>query len=108
MARHLNSKSLLPFSTRRNGFRLPGTDEEDENRLHELDPALKPEEEGYVRHYLALADVLLNTPDTTPPLKDREEREGVITFPKRDAPRDRDAGGTCGTDDEGSDEEKAA
>src|SRR5690242_3654573 len=63
MVDHLHSKNLLPFRHKRSGFRLPGaTTEEEEQMVEEVDPKLKPDEQGFVRHYLGFADVLLTTP----------------------------------------------
>lgn len=63
MVDHLHSKNLLPFRNKRNGFRLPGAaTEEEEQMVEEVDPKLKPDEQGFVRHYLGFADVLLTAP----------------------------------------------
>ena len=51
-------RSLKPFH--RKGPHLPGTAPEDEDKIAELDPNLKPEEHSYVGHYINYADVLLN------------------------------------------------
>lgn len=60
MADHLDSKSLVPFKRRRNGYHLPGmAKEKDEQMVDQVDPDLRPEEQGYVRHYLAYADAML-------------------------------------------------
>jgi hypothetical protein len=57
---HLDSKNLVPFKRRRNGYHLPGlTKEKEEQVIDEVDPELRPEEQGYVRHYLGYADVML-------------------------------------------------
>ena len=59
---HLDSKNLVPFKKRRNGYRLPGlTKQEEEKVIDEVDPDLRPEEQGYVRHYLGYADVMLKS-----------------------------------------------
>ncbi len=63
MVDRLHSKNLLPFRKKRNGFRLPGAaTEEEEQMVEEVDPKLRPDEQGFVRHYLGYADVLLNSP----------------------------------------------
>ena len=51
----------MPFKKRRkNGYHLPGlAKEEEEQVIDEVDPELRPEEQGYVRHFLSYADVLL-------------------------------------------------
>ncbi|HET9282048.1 MAG TPA: hypothetical protein VFR24_08815 [Candidatus Angelobacter sp.] len=61
MPDHLDSTKLIPFKKRRkNGYHLPGlAKEEEEQVIDEVDPELRPEEQGYVRHFLAYADVLL-------------------------------------------------
>ncbi|MGH9566625.1 MAG: hypothetical protein ACRD4I_11605 [Candidatus Angelobacter sp.] len=63
-----------------------------------------------MRHYLALADVLLNSTDLISPLKAHTDREhGVITFHKRDdAPQSGDAGETRWIDGEDSVQQKAS
>ena len=61
---HLDTKNLVPFSKRRNGFRLPGMKKErDEEMLEQVDPDLQPEDEGVIRRYLRYADTLLGTPE---------------------------------------------
>jgi len=73
MVDHLHSKNLLPFRHKRSGFRLPGaTTEEEEQMVEEVDPKLKPDEQGFVRHYLGFADVLLTAPTS--------ERSGSSLF----------------------------
>jgi hypothetical protein len=61
MPDHLDSTKLIPFKRRRkNGYHLPGlAKEEEEQVIDEVDPELRPEEQGYVRHFLSYADVLL-------------------------------------------------
>lgn len=61
MPDHLDSTKLMPFKRRRqNGYHLPGlAREQEEQVIDEVDPELRPEEQGYVRHFLAYADVLL-------------------------------------------------
>lgn len=51
----------MPFKRKRqNGYHLPGLAKEEEQQIiDEVDPELRPEEQGYVRHFLAYADVLL-------------------------------------------------
>ena len=61
MADHLDSKNLIPFKRRRNGYHLPGLQKEAEERvIDEVDPELRPEEQGFVRHFLGYADVFMN------------------------------------------------
>ncbi len=60
MADHLDSTNLVPFKRRRNEYHLPGLQKEAEEQvIDEVDPELRPEEQGFVRHYLAYADLLL-------------------------------------------------
>jgi hypothetical protein len=62
MMDHLNSSKLVPFKRRRNGYHLPGLQKEAEEQvIDEVDPELRPEEQGFVRHYLGYADVLLKS-----------------------------------------------
>jgi hypothetical protein len=64
MVDHLDSKNFVPFSKRRNGFRLPGVRKDpEEEMLEQLDPELRPEDQGMVRRYLQYADILLGSPD---------------------------------------------
>jgi len=57
---HLDSKNFVPFKKRRNGYHLPVlTKRAEEQIIDEVDPDLRPEEQGYVRHYLGYADVML-------------------------------------------------
>jgi len=61
---HLDSKNLVPFKKRSNGYHLPKlTKEAEEQVIDEVDPELRPEEQGYVRHYLGYADVMLKSAD---------------------------------------------
>ena len=67
MTDHLDSTNLVPFKRRRrNGYHLPDLKGElEEQMIDEVDPDLRPEEQGFVRHYLGYADILLkNAPDT--------------------------------------------
>lgn len=62
MTEPLHSNNLMPFKKRRNGYHLPGGMGEEEEHLVDLvDPDLSPEEQGFVRHYLAYADVFLQS-----------------------------------------------
>jgi len=64
MVDHLDSKNFVPFSRRRDGFRLPGVKKDrEEEMLEQVDPDLRPEDEGLVRRYLNYADILLGSPD---------------------------------------------
>ena len=60
MTEPLHSNNLVPFKKRRDGYQLPGGAGEEEEHMADLvDPNLSPEEQGFVRHYLAYADVFL-------------------------------------------------
>jgi hypothetical protein len=73
----LDSKNLLPFRKRNNGFRLPGTiSEEEEQMVQEVDPKLRPDEQSYIRHYLSRADTLL---------QGTEEQSNLREFPGKAA-----------------------
>lgn len=74
-------RRLKPFH--RNGPHLPGTAPEEEDKIAELDPNLKPEEHSYVNHYIAYADLMLEKgldkeeePIQEPPEKDKDA-EGI-------------------------------
>jgi hypothetical protein len=87
MADHLDSKNLIPFKKRRNGYHLPGLQKEAEDQvIDEVDPELRPEEQGFVRHFLSYADVLLNNVKADEPAEEESsENPGNITeMPKRD------------------------
>jgi hypothetical protein len=61
---HLDTKNLVPFSKRRDGFRLSGMKQEDDQEmLQQVDPNLQPEDEGMIRRYLRYADTLLGASD---------------------------------------------
>ena len=67
MVNHLDSTKLVPFKRHHNGYHLPGlAKEQEEQIIDEVDPALRADEQGYVRHYLAYADILLRSPTQTP------------------------------------------
>jgi hypothetical protein len=61
MADHLETKHFEPFKKRRrDGYHLPNLGKEQaEQIVNDVDPELRPEEQGYVRHYLGYADILL-------------------------------------------------
>lgn len=64
MADHLDSRNLVPFFKRRGSFRmLGGAKSPDEEMLEQVDPNLRPEDEGIIRRYLSYADTLLGSPD---------------------------------------------
>ena len=67
MTDYLDSTNLIPFKRRhRNGFHLPDLKgEQEEHIIDEVDPDLRPEEQGFVRHYLAYADILLRRTNET-------------------------------------------
>lgn len=65
MTDHLDSKNLVPFSKRRRStFQLPAIRKDrDEEMLEQVDPDLRPEDEGLIRRYLHYADTLLGSPE---------------------------------------------
>jgi hypothetical protein len=84
---HLDSKNLVPFKKRRNGYHLPGLQKEAEEQvIDEVDPELRPEEQGYVRHYLAYADVMLKNPDQSEAVEDEQPpvQDDITEIPERD------------------------
>lgn len=58
-------RRLKPFH--REGAHLPGTAHENEDKIAELDPDLKPEEQSYVNHYVHYADLLLDKDEVQEP-----------------------------------------
>ena len=73
MTDHLDSSKLVPFRKRGNGYHLPGlTKEHEEQIIDEVDPELRPEEQGYVRHYLGYADIFLQRAETEPETETEE------------------------------------
>ena len=85
---HLDSNNLVPFKRRRNGYHLPGlVKEEEEQVIDEVDPELRPEEQGFVRHFLSYADVLLKNvegEEASEQKKPAQEKSNVTEMPKRD------------------------
>lgn len=64
MVDHLDSKNLVPFFKRSGSFRMVGmTKSRDEELLEQVDPNIRPEDEGVIRRYLNYADTLLGSPD---------------------------------------------
>jgi len=43
--------------------------------IDEVDPALRPEEQGYVRHYLGYADIFLERAEAEPEAEEEPETE---------------------------------
>jgi hypothetical protein len=73
MKEPLHSKNLLPFKDRRNGYHLPGgAIEEEEHFIDLVDPELSHEEQGFIRHYLAYADVFLQNARASAPSRNGE------------------------------------
>jgi hypothetical protein len=89
MVDHLDSKNLVPFKRRHNGYHLPRLQKEAEDQvIDEVDPELRPEEQGFVRHFLGYADVLLNhanaNPEEEPPEEaPSEQTTNLIKMPER-------------------------
>jgi hypothetical protein len=64
MTDHLDNKNLVPFFKRRGSFRMMGGKKShDEEMLEQVDPNLRPEDEGVILRYLNYADTLLGSPD---------------------------------------------
>lgn len=76
MSDHLDSTNLVPFKKRGNGYHLPGlTKEPEEQIIDEVDPELRPEEQGYVRHYLGYADIFLQRVEAEPETEEEPPAE---------------------------------
>lgn len=71
---------LKPFH--RNIPNMPKPAPEREDKIADLDPDLKPEEQSYVNHYVSYADILLSQPppESTPAVP--EFADNVIEMPK--------------------------
>lgn len=70
MVTHPNSKNPLSFP-------LPGSAaEKEEQIIRQVDPSLRPEERGFVLHYLRFADMLLSTHMA-------RERAGIRIVPEK-------------------------
>ena len=87
MADHLESKNFEPFKKRGgNGYRLPSlAKEQEEQIINDVDPELRPEEQGYVRHYLGYADIMLrHAEELSPEQPDASHDPGNVTeMPRR-------------------------
>ena len=57
----LRSRNLVPFKKRHGRYKIPGLASEHEVLMDSVDEDLSPEEQGYVRHYLAYADAFLRS-----------------------------------------------
>lgn len=71
---------LKPFH--RNNPDMPKPAPEREDRIADLDPDLKPEEQSYVNHYVSYADILLSQPPPEPAPTVPEFADNVIEMPK--------------------------
>jgi hypothetical protein len=86
MADHLESKHFEPFKKRHhNGYHLPNmAREQEEQIIDDVDPELRPEEQGYVRHFLAYADIMLKHTEAPPEQPDAAPEAGKVTeMPRR-------------------------
>ena len=86
MADHLESKNFEPFKKRGdNGYHLPKLGkEQDMQIINDVDPELRPEEQGYVRHFLAYADIMLKHTEAPPEQPEAAPEAGNITeMPRR-------------------------
>jgi hypothetical protein len=91
MADHLDSKNLIPFSRRHNGFQLPGAKRDrDDEMLEQIDPDLSAEDEGVIRRYLHYADTLLGGPETEglTLVPDGGPAKRLAAVPEKSAPLD--------------------
>lgn len=88
MVDHLDSTNLVPFKRRRNEYHLPGLQKQAEEQvIDEVDPELRPEEQGFVRHYLGYADVLLknSAPENDPELDaSSDAKDNMTEMPARE------------------------
>ena len=74
----LHSQNLVPFKKDGTGYRLPGgARDEEEHLTGQVDPDLSPEEQGFVRHYLAYADTLLRNASK----EDSSQNKNVTEMP---------------------------
>ena len=65
----LHSNNLVPFKKRRDGYHLPGAEQDGEaSTVERLDPGLSTEEQGFIRHFLDYADTLLERTNENLPL----------------------------------------
>ena len=71
---------LKPFH--RNNPDMPKPAPEREDKIADLDPDLKPEEQSYVNHYVSYADILLNHPPPESSPSVPEFADNVIEMPK--------------------------
>jgi len=93
MTDHLDSTNLVPFKKRRrDGFHLPDLNgKQEEHIIDEVDPDLRPEEQGFVRHFLAYADILLrNNRDTFTYPKGTSLRPKVTEISKQNGTKAKD------------------
>ena len=90
MTEPLHSNNLVPFKKRRDGYQLPGGAGEEEERMADLvDPDLSHEEQGFVRHYLAYADVFLQ--NAKEEASSRNSDAPAISSPAQEDPEDKAA-----------------
>ena len=117
MGNHLDTKNLVPFSRRQNGFRLPGmAKDHDEEMLEHLDPDLRPEDEGMIRRYLHYADTLLGNPEENQstlvqgggPAKDLAGRPELPVRFAVEAPETESSSSDAEKHEDGPDNDKAA
>lgn len=79
MRKHLDSDNLIPFRRHDRAYHLPELAEETaDETMDQVDPGLDPEDQGFIRHYLGYADILLRAAET------RAGRAKVIEMPRRD------------------------
>jgi hypothetical protein len=79
----LKSRNLVPFKKRHGRYKIPGLASEHEVLMDRVDADLSPEEQGYVRHYLAYADAFLRSvehiaPEPPEELSTQDKKEGFV------------------------------
>jgi hypothetical protein len=89
--RHFDIRRLKPFH--REGDRMPKPAPEKADKLSDLDPDLRPDEQSYVSHYLGYADVLLNGSDEETGADAPLKPSNVIELPHIEEPEQPDSDG---------------
>ena len=80
--RAFDIQRLQPF--RREGSGLPKPAPEEADKLADLDPGLKPDEQSYISHYLGYADVLLN--ESEEQVVPGRQHPNIIELPRMEEP----------------------
>ncbi len=78
MSKHLDSGNLILFRRHEHAYQMPELAEDTAaEAMDQVDPGLKPEDHGFIRHYLGYADVLLRT-------RENDRRAKVIEISRPD------------------------